>query len=134
MAERDIPRFGELLALLRNKARLTQEELADRAQISVRAISDLERNIHPTARKATAELLADALELAGPVREEFLDAAGGNVMQAVRRWRRGFRCRRMRRRSPGGTPNSTGSVRRSLRPWAHPATWSRSTRSAGCRG
>jgi transcriptional regulator with XRE-family HTH domain len=52
MAERDLPRFGELLALLRNKARLTQEELADRAQISVRAISDLERSIHPTARKA----------------------------------------------------------------------------------
>ena len=37
------PAFGELLRQHRLAAGLTQEELAERARISVRAISDLER-------------------------------------------------------------------------------------------
>jgi tetratricopeptide (TPR) repeat protein/transcriptional regulator with XRE-family HTH domain len=69
------PGFGELLVLLRTKTRLTQEELAERATLSPRTVSDLERGVHQTARKATAELLADALSLTGPVREQFLAAA-----------------------------------------------------------
>jgi len=67
--------FGELLRRLRVEARLTQEELAQTAKLSPRAVSDLERGIHRTARKDTAELLADALDLAGPARELFVAAA-----------------------------------------------------------
>jgi tetratricopeptide (TPR) repeat protein/transcriptional regulator with XRE-family HTH domain len=75
VSERSLPGLGELLILLRMKARLTQEELAERATLSPRTVSDLERGIHQTARKATAELLADALGLEGPVREQFFAAA-----------------------------------------------------------
>ena len=35
--------FGGLLRQLRDDARLTQEELAEAAQVSLRAVSDLER-------------------------------------------------------------------------------------------
>ena len=69
--------FGRLLRQLRAEARLTQEELADAAQLSPRSVSDLERGINRTARKDTAELLADALDLAGLTRELFVAAARG---------------------------------------------------------
>ncbi len=69
--------FGGLLRQLRAGARLTQEELAEAAQLSPRSVSDLERGISRTARKDTAELLAGALGLAGPVRELFVAAARG---------------------------------------------------------
>jgi tetratricopeptide (TPR) repeat protein/transcriptional regulator with XRE-family HTH domain len=82
VAERAVPKFSELLISLRNKARLSQENLAARAQLSPRTVSDLERGIHQTARRATAELLANALGLAGFVHEEFLEAARGNTAAA----------------------------------------------------
>ncbi|GII63960.1 hypothetical protein Skr01_40450 [Sphaerisporangium krabiense] len=63
--------FAHLLKRLRRSAGLTQEELANKAGISARAVSDLERGINRSARKDTARLLADALDLTGPVREEF---------------------------------------------------------------
>ena len=58
---------------------LTQEELAEAAGLSPRSVSDLERGIHPTARKDTAELLAGALGLAGPARPVFVAAARGRA-------------------------------------------------------
>ena len=73
----DLPPFGPLLKRLREEAGLTQEELADKAQLSPRAISDLERGINKTARKETARLLAEALELDGGRREEFEGVARG---------------------------------------------------------
>jgi transcriptional regulator with XRE-family HTH domain len=45
--------FGRLLRQLRAEAGLTQEELAEAAGLSPRSVSDLERGIHPTARKDT---------------------------------------------------------------------------------
>jgi tetratricopeptide (TPR) repeat protein/transcriptional regulator with XRE-family HTH domain len=69
--------FGQVLRQLRVEAGLTQEELADAAGLSPRSVSDLERGIHPTARKDTARLLADALGLTGPVRAAFEAAARG---------------------------------------------------------
>jgi tetratricopeptide (TPR) repeat protein/transcriptional regulator with XRE-family HTH domain len=69
--------FAGLLRQLRAEARLTQEELAEAASLSPRSVSDLERGISRTARKNTALLLADALSLAGPVRELFVAAARG---------------------------------------------------------
>src|SRR6266849_2934275 len=70
-------RFPDLLRQLRAEARLTQEELAEAAQLSPRSVSDLERGINRTARKETADLLADALGLAGLTRELFVAAARG---------------------------------------------------------
>ena len=70
--------FAGLLRQLRREARLTQEELAEAAGISPRAVSDLERAINRTARKDTARLLADGLDLDGQVRELFVQAAGRN--------------------------------------------------------
>ena len=77
MAEQAALSFGGLLRQLRAEARLTQEELAEAAQLSPRSVSDLERGINRTARKDTAELLAEALGLAGPTRELFVAAARG---------------------------------------------------------
>jgi DNA-binding beta-propeller fold protein YncE/transcriptional regulator with XRE-family HTH domain len=74
--------FGGMLRQLRAEARLTQEELAAAAKVSPRSVSDLERGINRTARKDTAELLANALGLAGSVRELFVAAARGRASAA----------------------------------------------------
>ena len=71
--------FGGLLRRLRDRAGLTQDELAEAAAVSQRAISDLERGINATARKDTAVLLAGALGLDGPAREQFVAAARGRA-------------------------------------------------------
>jgi tetratricopeptide (TPR) repeat protein/transcriptional regulator with XRE-family HTH domain len=69
--------FAELLKRLRTDAGLTQEELAERAHVSPRSISDLERGINKTARQDTTRLLADALNLSGTARAGFETAARG---------------------------------------------------------
>jgi transcriptional regulator with XRE-family HTH domain len=69
--------FGGLLRRLRADAGLTQDELAEAARVSQRAVSDLERGINRTARKDTAVLLAGALGLDGPARDLFVAAARG---------------------------------------------------------
>ncbi len=75
MSEQPAIQYAELLRQLRAERGLTQEELAAAAGISPRTVSDLERGINLTPRRATAELLADALELSGPEREQFMAAA-----------------------------------------------------------
>lgn len=67
--------FAVLLKQLRIQARLTHEELAEKASVAVRTISDLERRISLTPRKETVQGLADALELTGTARDEFKAAA-----------------------------------------------------------
>jgi WD40 repeat protein/transcriptional regulator with XRE-family HTH domain len=79
MAEQIALGFGDLVRQLRAEAGLTQEELAEAAGLSPRSVSDLERGIHPTARKDTAVLLAGALGLAEPARPLFVAAARGHV-------------------------------------------------------
>ena len=74
--------FGGLLRRLRTDAGLTQEELAAAAQVSQRAVSDLERGVNHTARRDTALLLAEALNLAEPVRPLFVAAARGHAPAA----------------------------------------------------
>lgn len=69
--------FAELLRRLRTDARLTQEQLAERAGMSPRSISDLERGINKTARRDTTRLMADALNLSGTARAAFETAARG---------------------------------------------------------
>ena len=78
-AEQDGLGFGGLLRRLRDQAGLTQDELAEAAAVSQRAISDLERGINATARKDTAVLLAGALGLGGPASELFVAAARGRA-------------------------------------------------------
>jgi transcriptional regulator with XRE-family HTH domain len=84
MAERAGLSFGGLLRRLRDEAGLTQDELAEAAQVSQRAISDLERGINRTARKDTAQLLADALGLDAKARDLFVAAARGRGQAAAR--------------------------------------------------
>ncbi|MBV9488033.1 MAG: tetratricopeptide repeat protein [Frankiaceae bacterium] len=71
------PSFGGLLRTLREGARLSQEALAERAGLSTRTVSDLERGVNKTARRFTADLLAGALRLEGDDHERFLAAAAG---------------------------------------------------------
>jgi tetratricopeptide (TPR) repeat protein/transcriptional regulator with XRE-family HTH domain len=71
-----------LLRQLRAEAGLTQEELAEAAGVSPRSVSDLERGIHATAHKDTADLLAGALGLAEPARALFVAAARGRAPAA----------------------------------------------------
>jgi predicted ATPase/class 3 adenylate cyclase len=58
------PAFGEMLRRARVAAGLSQEELAERAGLSARGISDLERGARRVPRRDTVELLAAALGLA----------------------------------------------------------------------
>jgi transcriptional regulator with XRE-family HTH domain len=74
MSEQPAIEYAGLLRQLRAEAGLTQEELATAAGLSPRTVSDLERGINLTPRKATAELLADALRLTGDKRAQFMAA------------------------------------------------------------
>jgi transcriptional regulator with XRE-family HTH domain len=74
MSEQPAIEYAGLLRQLRAEAGLTQEELAAAARVSPRTVSDLERGINLTPRKATAELLADALQLTGDKRAQFMAA------------------------------------------------------------
>ena len=67
--------FGELLRQRRLAAGLTQEALAERAGISAKAVSDLERDPDRTPRLDTIGLLADALDLGAGERAGLLAAA-----------------------------------------------------------
>jgi non-specific serine/threonine protein kinase len=59
----DAPAFGALLRRHRLTAGLTHEALAERAGVSARAISDLERGLSRAPRPDTVALLATALRL-----------------------------------------------------------------------
>lgn len=71
--------FAELLRRHRLAAGLTQEELAERANVSVRAVSALERGVNHTPRRDTVELLAQALALSPEECAAFREAARGRV-------------------------------------------------------
>src|SRR5687767_8536909 len=67
--------FGELLRRLRSAAALSQEALAERAGLSRRGISDLERGLRQEPRLETVRLLADGLALGEADRAALLAAA-----------------------------------------------------------
>src|SRR5258708_539821 len=75
--DEDPPTFGELLRRHRLAARLTQETLAERSRLSTPAIGALERGTRRSPYRETISLLADALDLSKPQREEFAAAARG---------------------------------------------------------
>lgn len=74
MSDATRPSFAALLREWRRSANLTQEELAERAGLSVRTISDLERGLKITPQVATLDLLADALALSTADRQQLLAA------------------------------------------------------------
>ena len=65
------PTFATLLRQYRAAANLSQEMLAERAGLSVAAISALERGIRKTPHMATVRLLAKALRLSAVERAIF---------------------------------------------------------------
>ncbi|HET8626058.1 MAG TPA: tetratricopeptide repeat protein [Thermomicrobiales bacterium] len=75
MAAAEATRFGALLRRLRLAAGLTQEALAERAGLSAKAVSELERDPARTPRLDSVTLLADALVLDPAARARFLAAA-----------------------------------------------------------
>lgn len=73
--------FGILLKRLRKEAGLTQEELAERAGLTAKAISALECDTrHP--RRDTSQRLIEALHLTGPDQTIFKAAARGKIIKA----------------------------------------------------
>jgi transcriptional regulator with XRE-family HTH domain len=72
--------FAGALRKLRTDARLTQEELAEAAGVSLRSVSDLERGRVTIPQKDTVRLLADALHLIGPARARFEAIARGRAV------------------------------------------------------
>jgi tetratricopeptide (TPR) repeat protein/transcriptional regulator with XRE-family HTH domain len=67
--------FGELLRPYRVQAGLSQRALAKKAGVSRRTVEKLESSANVKAHVTTAGLLADALDLAGERRIEFIKAA-----------------------------------------------------------
>jgi transcriptional regulator with XRE-family HTH domain len=67
--------FGDLLRGLRRAASLSQEELAQRARLSVKAVGALERGERQRPYPNTVRALADALEVSSEVRAALMDSA-----------------------------------------------------------
>jgi predicted ATPase/transcriptional regulator with XRE-family HTH domain len=107
MAPTEPSDFRTLLKQYRSHAGLTQEALAEKAGLSVRVVSDLERGVIQSPQRKTLTRIADALDLKGQQRATF-----GRAVP--------------RRRSPRDTPGpalSTGLHAPSVpRPDALPTT------------
>ncbi|GAA3090579.1 helix-turn-helix domain-containing protein [Streptomyces roseofulvus] len=73
--------FGGLLRAHRRRRGMTQQQMADLATLSVRAIRDLESGRARRPRQETVRLLADVLRLTGTTREAF-DAAARDHLPA----------------------------------------------------
>src|SRR5262249_52680411 len=67
--------FGALVRECRHQAFLSQEQLAERAELSERTVRNLEAERVRSPRPDTVRLLADALELSGPERAGWFAAA-----------------------------------------------------------
>jgi non-specific serine/threonine protein kinase len=74
--------FGELLKMYRERARLSQSELAARAGLSRRGISDLERGERRAPQRETTRRLIEALDLSDQQQSKFLAAAREGHFQA----------------------------------------------------
>src|SRR4051794_32999747 len=81
--------FGNLLRHYRVEAGLTQEELAERASLSARGISDLERGARGLPRRDTLQLLLQALDLSPADRATLVAAARRPATSAPRQRQEG---------------------------------------------
>jgi Helix-turn-helix domain/NB-ARC domain len=77
----DVAAFGKQLSACRWSAGLSQKGLAGRSGLSVRAIANLERDRTRWPHPDSVRRLADALELQGPERAEFVAAAGRRIVR-----------------------------------------------------
>jgi len=75
--------LGQLLRRHRAASAVTQEDLAERAGISARTVSDVERGLRTTIYRDTAGRLAWALGLEGEARAEFEAIARGRRTRAL---------------------------------------------------
>src|SRR5690348_14900154 len=82
-----------VLRSLREDAAITQEELAERAGLSARTISDIERGLRKRLYRDTAERLGAALGLAEDTLAEFVDLGRGRTAELRRELDEGFRRR-----------------------------------------
>jgi transcriptional regulator with XRE-family HTH domain len=73
--------FGALLRTFRHCARLSQEQLAARAELSERTVRNIEAGRVRSPRDDTVRLLADALTLTEPQRQRWVAAAQGATQQ-----------------------------------------------------
>jgi predicted ATPase/DNA-binding XRE family transcriptional regulator len=89
--DRDRPSFGTILRRLRLNAELSQEALAERAGISVQAVSALEQGARSSPQRHTLQALVTALRLEADD-EALLESAGRD--SAKRRVRHGATPRR----------------------------------------
>lgn len=71
--------FGALVRRQRVSLLLTQEQLAERARLSVRSVRAIETGEVRTPRARSVVLLADALGLAGPLRLAFEAASRAGI-------------------------------------------------------
>ena len=78
-----ISSFGALLRRHRLALGLTQEELAERAGLSGRAISDLERGLKQSPHPSTIRLLVSGLQLDPTGAEELVAAVRSPGRKAV---------------------------------------------------
>jgi len=69
--------FGALLRAFRHRAYLSQEQLAARAELSERTVRNIEAGRVRSPRSDTVRLLADALALTEPERQNWVAAAPG---------------------------------------------------------
>lgn len=75
--------FGALLKQFRTSANMTQEQLAERSELSVNAISALERGERQHPYPRTIRALASALELDDQQQTALVRAAAGNRQEEV---------------------------------------------------
>jgi transcriptional regulator with XRE-family HTH domain len=75
--------IGSLLKAHRSSTGLTQEELAEKAEVSARTVSDVERGLRTRIYRDTALRLADALDLGEGDRVEFETASRGRRSQPL---------------------------------------------------
>src|SRR5215204_1510221 len=118
--ERHDASFGTRLRRLREAAGLTQEELAERAGLSAKGISDLERGERPRPYPHTVRSLADALKLSGDERASLLASVPRRSATAPAPSKMALGSRAGPRGGNGPSPSTRGSADH-----AHGRRWSR---------
>ncbi len=76
-------RFASTLRRFRHAAGLSQEELAERAGLSARAISDLERGVRNSPHHHTVRMIADALKVDADSRSVLMASAFPDAGQPI---------------------------------------------------
>jgi predicted ATPase/transcriptional regulator with XRE-family HTH domain len=84
MTAREPESLSALIRRFRLVAGLSQEQLAERSGLSVRAVSDIERGRRQSTRPETLRMLADGMELRDKDRESLLQAARPELRELAR--------------------------------------------------